>query len=73
MVAQVVHDQALAPLATVRTRLLGTIADTGVQQQIVNWVLADLGEGLLGEGLDVAQVVELEGQDGDGVGGAVEG
>jgi len=43
VVAEVVHNHALTPLAAVRTRLLGTIADTSVQQQIVNWVLADFG------------------------------
>lgn len=55
-----------------RAGLLGAIADTRIEEKVVNWILTDLGEGLFGEGLDVAQVVELQGQDRDGVGGAVE-
>lgn len=69
----VVHNKRLAPFATVGTGLLSAIGDTGVEKEVVDGVLADLGEGLFGEGLDVAQVVELQGQDGERVGGAVKG
>lgn len=73
MVRGVVHNDRLAPLAAVRTGVLGAIADAGVKKEVINGVLADLGKGLFGKGLNVAQVVELQGQDSEGVGGAVEG
>lgn len=68
-----VDDERLAPLGAIGSRLLRTVADAGIQQQIVNIVLADLLEGLLGKALYVTQVVQLEGKYGQWVGGAVVG
>ena len=68
-----VDNEGLAPLGAMRARLLGAVADGRVEQHVVDLVLPELLERLPSEGLDVAQVVELERQHGDGVGVAVVG
>lgn len=52
---------------------LSTVGDTRIQQHIVNLVLADLVENILGKCLHVLQVVELQRQHGQLVGVAVVG
>jgi hypothetical protein len=56
-----------------RPWLISALADGRVEQHVVYLVLPELLERLPGEGLDVAQVAQLERQHGDGVGGAVVG
>ncbi|KAJ6441095.1 cyclase protein [Purpureocillium lavendulum] len=67
---EVVDDGGLAPARAVRAGPLGALDHAGIEQQVVDGV--DLFEGLARKGLDGAQVAEVEGQDGEGVGGAVE-
>lgn len=66
-----IHNEALAPLGPVGTLLLGILCDCGAKEQVVEAVLAQLLQGLLGERLDAPEVVELAREDGDGAGGAV--
>lgn len=68
-----VHDERLAPLGPVRAGLLRAVADARVEKQVVQPVITQLRTRLAGEGADAAQVAELEGQDVEGVGLAVEG
>lgn len=67
---KVVDDSSLAPARAVRAGPLGALNHARVEQEVVDGV--DLFEGLAGKGLDRAQVGEVEGQDGERVGGAVE-
>ena len=57
---QVVYNERLAPLGAMGARLLGALADGPVEQNVIDLVLPEFLERLFGEGLDVAQVVELE-------------
>lgn len=60
----VVDDQCLAPFGTMRTRLFGAIADGGIDHEVVNFILAQLFQCILGEAFHISQVGQLERQDG---------
>lgn len=62
-----VNDVALAPLCLTWFRLVFALGRPGIEQQVVDLVLAERVECLLGKGLDGLEIRQLEGQDGQAV------
>lgn len=67
-----IDDVGLAPLGSMRTRLLGAVGDGGIEQHVVDLLLAQRLECLLSKGFHPPEVCKLQRQDRDIVLGLVE-
>lgn len=64
VLAQVVDDIALAPLAASRGRLaLGSVRDGGVEEEIVDRFRTEPDQRVFGEAADCAEIVQLQRED----------
>src|SRR3569833_2506885 len=57
---EMVDDIGFAPLRAVGARLLGAVGDSGIEHEIVNLILSQLFQRLLGERLDRFQVGQFK-------------
>lgn len=69
---EMVHDVRLAPLGAIRPRLLSTVANSSIQQQVVDLALAQLGQRLLRKRLDALEIRQVQRQHGHAADSTVE-
>lgn len=68
-----VNNVSIAPFRSVRARPISIVECTGSQEQIIDFIRTQLGEGLLNEYLHTAQILQVKWQNMNGVLGGVEG